>query len=166
MATPPLFSKADVTFLEARIKEEIRFIHIPIWDEPPGGHEGRLIWAWNVEAQGPKAQYRMVLAERGLRRDIQRHIATYVEIFEECTTEIDRRRRLALLDLLFDLGEKRFRKQRRALNRIFHADWKGAARELRASTWFRNVETGKKRAQRIVNDIEEGHRECLSNGTK
>jgi GH24 family phage-related lysozyme (muramidase) len=158
--------KADLELIEARIKKEIHFLYIPMWWEPPGGHEGRYIWAWHVEAPGPEVRFSMALAERHLRRDVERAISVYADVFKNCTTEIDKTRRLAIVDLIFDLGEKRFRKQRRALNRIFHSDWEGAARELRATIWYIHAETGMRRAERIVNIIETGETECTSNGPK
>jgi GH24 family phage-related lysozyme (muramidase) len=152
----PVFTKEDIELLEARIKKEIRFLHIPMWSEPPGGRTGRYIWAWNVEAPGSEVRYSMALAERHLRHDVEKAISAYVEIFRDCTTDINQQRRLALVDLIFDLGEKRFRKQRRPLNRIFHSDWKGAAAEFRATIWYKHSAVGMKRSKRIVDDIETG----------
>jgi GH24 family phage-related lysozyme (muramidase) len=159
-ADNPILTKEEMEFLEARIKKEIRFVHIPIRSEPPGGHTGRYIWAWNVEASGPNERYSMPLAERQLRRDVERAISVYVDVFKNCTTEICTSRRLALVDLIFDLGEERFRKQRRPLNRIFHSDWKGAAAEFRATIWYKHADISMKRAKRIVDDIETGEKQC------
>jgi GH24 family phage-related lysozyme (muramidase) len=104
----------------------------------------------------------MPLAERHLRRDVERAISVYADAFNNCTTEIDKTRRLALVDLIFDLGEERFRKQRRPLNRIFHNDWKGAAAELRATIWYKHADISMRRAKRIVDDIKNGDPECPS----
>jgi GH24 family phage-related lysozyme (muramidase) len=161
-ADNPILTKEDLELLEARIKKEIRFIHIPLWSEPPGGHTGHYIWAWNVEAPGQEVRFSMPLADRHLRRDVERAISVYADVFKNCTTEICPSRRLALVDLIFDLGEERFRKQRRPLNRIFHSDWKGAAAEFRAAIWYKHACASMGRAKRIIDDIETGEKQCPS----
>jgi GH24 family phage-related lysozyme (muramidase) len=145
----------DVRRIESRIKEETLFHPISEWHSPPGGRDGRNIWGWHTEAPGAGLIVNFGDAERGLYQEVIDAFRTYDRIFKDCTVEINPVRRLAMIDMIFDLGEEKFRKMHRFLNRVIHDDWPGAALELRSTIWFTNAPGGR-RERRIVREIERG----------
>jgi GH24 family phage-related lysozyme (muramidase) len=145
----------DVRKVEGQIKEEILFHPVSGWHAAPGGRDGRYTWGWHTEAPGNGVIVNFGAAEKGLYQEVIEAFRAYDRVFKDCKAEICRTRRLAVVDMLFDLGEAKFRKMIRFLNCVFHDDWKGAATELRATIWFTGAPGGR-RERRIVREIEGG----------
>jgi len=148
----------DVRRVESRIKEETLFHPVSEWHAPPGGREGRNVWGWHTAAPASGVIVDFGDAEKGLYQEVVDAFRIYDRIFKDCTVEISPARRLAIIDMIFDLGEAKFRKMYRFLNRVIHDDWKGAALELRNTVWFIKAPGGR-RERRIVREIEGGKSE-------
>jgi len=86
------------------------------------------------------------VAELLLEEDIQRAYYDIISIFPGFCFFTEGRRN-ALIDMMFNLGKKRFLKFKKMIERIEMDDWEGAAKEAEDSKWFKQV------GNRAVRDV-------------
>lgn len=91
-------------------------------------------WGHNLDDNGISAP----IAEMMLDEDIQRAYYDIVSIFPGFCFFTEGRRN-ALIDMMFNLGKKRFLKFKKMIERIEMDDWDGAAKEAEDSKWFKQV---------------------------
>jgi len=93
-------------------------------------------------------------AELMLHNDIMKAMESLIKIFgQDFLDGITKARQMALVNMMFNLGETRFRQFKRMISCIKDNDWEQAAAEAMDSFWAKQ---GKARAVRICSLLKEG----------
>lgn len=93
-------------------------------------------------------------AEVMLHNDIMKAMEGLIKIFgEDFLDNISKARQMALVNMMFNLGETRFRQFKRMISAIKDNDWEQAATEAMDSFWAKQV---KSRAVRICALLKDG----------
>lgn len=127
----------DITKYIERIKHEEGFTPYSFWDDAPGGGEGQWTWGYGTCAPGPGCVISTEKAEAELHKKVEEHLNDLEEIFWTCN--IPEEKRLALLDMLYNLGETRFRKFTKMIAAVKKQQWEKAAKEVRNSIYYKQV---------------------------
>jgi len=119
-------------------------------------------YGYNMEAHGiPEGMVDKVLSGKGINeRDAERLLISEVaECISACNrivphfSELSHNRKIALVDMCYDLGPTGLSKFRNMLNAIREKDWERAWKAAQASKWYTQV---KLRGVRVVKLIREG----------
>lgn len=125
--------------LIARIKEEEGFSPYAFWDDAKGGGGGQWTFGYGACAPGEGCSITEPQADGALREKVQQHVLDLQEIFSGYYIPSDKED--ALLDMLYNLGESRFRKFRKLIAAVKKGDWKEAGKQVRQSIYYKQVTT-------------------------
>src|SRR4030065_161206 len=137
-----------------RKKEEESFSATSFWDDAPGGGKGQWSWGYGTKAPGPDCTITKAQATEELIAVVKASFTDAHEIFPMFSS-FDDVRQECLVDMLYSLGETRFRgfrKMIRAINKI-PPDFLEAAYQAQDSVWYGQVGN---RSKRIVKELAKG----------
>ena len=134
-----------------RIKEEENFTPYSFWDDAKGGGKGQWTWGYGTEAPGPGATCTKEQAEGELRNRVQSNVMVFSRVFKDVF--IPDTKALALLDMLYNLGETRFKTFKKMITAVKKGDWTEAGKQVRKSVYYGQVP---KRAEINAQIIERG----------
>lgn len=120
-----------------RIKDEEGFSAYAFWDDAKGGGCGQWTWGYGTCAPGEGCTITQPQADGLLREKVQQCVLDYMEIFRGCKIPSDKDD--ALLDMLYNLGESRFRKFKKMIAAVKAGDWKEAGAQVRKSIYYTQV---------------------------
>jgi GH24 family phage-related lysozyme (muramidase) len=121
----------------ARIREEEGFTPYSFWDDAPGGGKGQWTWGYGTVAPGEGCTCTEEQALKEVEVKIKQHLKDYEEVFDN--QDITEAKMLALLDMMYNLGETRFRKFSKLIAAVKAYNWKEAGRQVRQSLYYRQV---------------------------
>jgi len=127
----------DLDKLLKRIKEEEGFAPYSFWDDAKGGGKGQWTWGFGTCAPGEGCYITKEKALAELEAKVAVHLEDYNEIFHGCAIPSDKED--ALLDMLYNLGESRFRKFKKMIAAVKRCDWKEAGKQIRDSIYYKQV---------------------------
>lgn len=120
-----------------RIKEEEGFSAYSFWDDAKGGGIGQWTWGFGTCAPREGCFITEAKAEGELREKVQQHVLDFGEIFNGTMIPSDKED--ALLDMLYNLGESRFRRFRKMIAAVKKGNWPEAAKQVRNSIYYQQV---------------------------
>ena len=127
----------DLLKLVSRIKQEEGFSPYSFWDDAKGGGKGQWSWGFGTEAPGEGCYIHKAKALAELEAKVAVHLEDFNEIFLGCTIPSDKED--VLMDMLYNLGESRFRKFRKLIAAVKAADWPEAGKQVRNSIYYKQV---------------------------
>jgi len=127
----------DLNKLLKRIKEEEGFCAYSFWDDAKGGGGGQWTWGFGTAAPGEGCFITEEQADSALREKVQQHVVDFREIFKGYHMPSDKED--ALLDMLYNLGESRFRKFKKLIAAVKKGDWPEAGKQVRNSIYYQQV---------------------------
>ena len=123
--------------LISRIKQEEGFSPYAFWDDAKGGGCGQWTFGYGTCAPGEGCSITEPQAEGELREKVQQCVMDLQEIFKGYHIPSDKED--ALLDMLYNLGESRFRKFRKLIAAVKGGDWIEAGKQVRDSIYYTQV---------------------------
>ena len=120
-----------------RIRQEEGFAPYSFWDDAKGGGGGQWTWGFGTCAPGEGCFITEAQADSALREKVQQHVLDFGEIFAGCDIPSDKED--AIMDLLYNLGETRFRKFRKLIAAVKRGDWPEAGKQVRNSIYYKQV---------------------------
>jgi GH24 family phage-related lysozyme (muramidase) len=139
----------NIEQLIERIKREEGFSPYSFWDDAKGGGKGQWSWGFGTCAPGEGCYIHKAKALAELEAKVAIHLEDYNEIFHGCA--IPSEKEDALMDMLYNLGESRFRKFRKLIAAVKVADWLEAGKQVRNSIYYKQVTN---RAERNAQTLE------------
>ena len=160
-----MIPKEEFDGLVERLKLEEGFSATAFWDDAPGGGKGQWTFGYGTRAPGEGATITPIRAEYELRAKLLVAEKAYHKVFDAAPFPINAVRRDALIDMIFNLGETRFRGFRQMIAEIMDDDpndWVAVAAEAADSVWWKQLggddpRRGRgERAKRIVAELATG----------
>jgi len=127
----------DLLKIVSRIKEEEGFSPYSFWDDAKGGGKGQWTFGYGTVAPGEGCSITEPKALAELEAMVTVHLEDYNEIFSGFHIPSDKED--ALMDMLYNLGESRFRKFRKLIAAVKRYDWKEAGKQIRESIYYKQV---------------------------
>ena len=133
--------------LVEQIKKDEGFTPVSFWDYK------QWTWGFGTKAPGPNAVIDIVAAEKELLQHLMGSVSAYYELFGCIETEINEVRKLALINMIYNLGKQGVANFKKMVAAIMEDNWELAAAEAKDSKWYNQVG---RRARRIVEELRTG----------